>query len=432
MTAQRDERRPSRAGRTGVWLVGARGSVATTAMVGAAAVVRGLVPPTGCVTETSPFDGLGLPPLDRLVFGGHDVVDTPLATRAASLERARVIPPGLLAAVGDALEAAERSIRPGYRPGVAATQRAGITTLMADLAEFRLREGLDQVVVVNVASTEPAAAPHPAHASLGELDRALAAGETVLPPSAAYAYASLASECAFVDFTPSTGARLPALHELARMRRAPYGGSDGKTGETLLKSVLAPMFRSRALAVRSWSGTNLLGGGDGANLADPEAAATKLASKRRSLEEALGGSVVGATHIDYVPDLGEWKTAWDHVTFEGFLGVGMTFQFTWQGCDSTLAAPLVLDLVRLAALAHDAGQVGPLEALAFFFKDPIGVGPFGSLAAQHDRLVAWASSLVAPEPAADDDPPGPARASLPRPVSVAIASPSGNRVVPGR
>jgi myo-inositol-1-phosphate synthase len=161
-----------------------------------------------------------------------------------------------------------------------------------------------------------------------------------------------------------------------------------------VQSALAPMFTARALRVRAWSGTNLLGGGDGATLADPGAAASKTVSKRRGLGHLLGHPVEGTVHIDCVPALGEWKTAWDHVAFQGFLGTPMSMQFTWQGCDCALAAPLVLDLARLMAAAHAAGEAGPLGALGFFFKDPVGSAEFG-LAAQYEALCAYAASLEA-------------------------------------
>jgi myo-inositol-1-phosphate synthase len=195
-----------------------------------------------------------------------------------------------------------------------------------------------------------------------------------------------------VDFTPSTGARLPALAELARRSRVPYAGHDGKTGETLVKSVLAPMFALRNLTVRSWSGVNLLGGDDGANLAEPAANAAKAASKQRVLAETLGYQPQGTTRIDYVDDIGDFKTAWDLITFSGFLGTAMRMEFTWHGCDSALAAPLVLDLARITAAAHHAGRSGPLTELAFFFKDPLGDVDH-SLAAQWTSLRALVREL---------------------------------------
>jgi myo-inositol-1-phosphate synthase len=152
------------------------------------------------------------------------------------------------------------------------------------------------------------------------------------------------------------------------------------------------MFAMRNLRVRSWSGLNLLGGGDGASLAEPGANATKTASKRRVLGETLGYQPEGQTRIDYVPDLGDFKTAWDLVTFQGFLGTPMRLEFSWHGCDSALAAPLVLDLARLTAAAHAAGLAGPLAELAFFFKDPLGCGSH-SLAAQWADLCVFAARL---------------------------------------
>jgi myo-inositol-1-phosphate synthase len=264
--------------------------------------------------------------------------------------------------------------------------------LVADLAAFRDRHRLDRVVVVNVSSTEPVPDPHPAHARLEALSVALCEPGTVLPPSSLYAYAALRAGCPYVDFTPSTGARLPALAELAQAQRLPYAGHDGKTGETLVKSVLAPMFAMRNLAVRSWSGINLLGGGDGASLAEPGANAAKSVSKQRVLGETLGYVPEGTTSIEYVADIGDFKTAWDLVTFSGFLGTGMRLEFTWHGCDSALAAPLVLDLARITAAAHRAGRTGPLTELAFFFKDPLGDVDH-ALSAQWEALRRFVTGL---------------------------------------
>ncbi|MFE5791342.1 inositol-3-phosphate synthase [Streptomyces sp. NPDC056503] len=379
-------------GRTGVWFVGARGSVATTAVVGAAAVAAGLVPPTGMVADLAEFADAGVPAVDRLVFGGHDVTEVPLPKRAEQLAAGGVFPPALLPAVARALEAADREIRPGARTPSDRPQRETAAALAQDIASFRDRHGLDQVVVVDVSSTEPPAAPHPAHDDLAALEEALGETPGVLPPSSLYAYAALLADCGHVGFTPSPGLRLPALRELAALQGLPYAGSDGKTGETLVRTALGPMFAHRALRVRSWSGTNLLGGGDGATLADPEAALSKNTSKRSGLTAMLGDQVEGLTHIDYVPSMGELKTAWDHIAFDGFLGTSMTLQFTWQGVDSALAAPLVLDLARLLARAREHGAGGPQEQLAFFFKDPVradGSPAEHRLVAQFEALTAW-------------------------------------------
>jgi myo-inositol-1-phosphate synthase len=358
--------------RTGVWLIGARGSVAVTSTVGALAIRAGLSETDGCVSELPGVRGEALPQLSDLTFGGHDITSTPLVKKADALGAAGVLPARLVGAVQAELAAIERDLRP---LPVGPSQAAIAERLVADVTGFRRRHDLAEVVVVNVASTEPAAPPHPAHADLSALEAALASEEPVLPPSSLAAYAAFAARCSYVDFTPSTGARLPALDTLARRHGVPYAGNDGKTGETLVRSVLGPMFAWRHLRVRTWSGINLLGGGDGCNLANPAANAAKSSSKQRVLVETLGYQPQGSTRIEHVEDLGDFKTAWDLITFSGFLGTEMRMEFTWHGCDSALAAPLVLDLARLVAAAHRAGHCGPLGELAFFFKDPVGAAP---------------------------------------------------------
>ncbi|MFJ8952860.1 inositol-3-phosphate synthase [Streptomyces sp. NPDC102381] len=361
--------------RFGVWLIGARGSVATTAVAGCAAVGAGLHPPSGMVTETEPFTTAGLPSLTSLVFGGHDTLDCPLPKRAEQLAAGGVLPHGLPGAVHGELAAADREIKPGGPlPGDGRAQDQLIAAFTADIQAFVRRHALAGAVVVNVASTE--APPR---------------GDE-LPASSLYAAAALRAGCPYINFTPSTGLHHPSLQHAAHTAGVPFAGRDGKTGQTLLRSVLGPMFRRRALDVRAWSGTNLLGGGDGAALADPAAAAAKNAGKERVLADTLGAVPQGEVHIDDVPALGDWKTAWDHIAFDGFLGARMTLQTTWQGCDSALAAPLVLDLARLLLRADESGLTGPRPELGFYFKDP-DPGASSDLDHQYDSLLAFADRL---------------------------------------
>nr|QEO75099.1 hypothetical protein [uncultured bacterium] len=374
--------------KTGVWLIGARGSLAATVACGLLGLQAGLVAPTGCVTSTLDLSD-SFPDWDDLVLGGHDIVSKSLEKRAEQLVEGGVLPLRVYSAVRGELAAVERSLRPGYDPLTwQGSQADAVARLAADIEEFRTEHGLARVVVVNVSSTEPPVAGRPEHTDLTALNWALAAHTDVLPPSSIAAYAAIEAGCSYVDFTPSTGIRLPALTDLAARKGLPYAGSDGKTGQTLVRSVLAPMFAARALRVESWAGTNLLGGGDGASLGEPDRAAAKLASKARVLDP----DVVAPLHIDNVPSLGERKVAWDHVTFAGFLGARMSLQLTWDGYDSALAAPLVLDLARLVAGAHAAGEAGPLGALAFFFKDPLGSDEHG-LMEQARTLTDWAEGL---------------------------------------
>lgn len=335
--------------------------------------------------RTAPADGPGhrdprlrrqpTAALSSLVFGGHDTLDCPLPKRAEQLAAGGVLPPGLPAAVEAELDAAEGEIRPGGPlPGETRDEEQLIAAFATDMRDFVRRNGLARAVVVNVASTEPAPTG------------------PALPASSLYAAAALRAGCPYVNFTPSTGLHHPDLATLTASSGLPYAGRDGKTGQTLLRSVLGPMFAQRALAVRAWSGTNLLGGGDGAALADPAAAAAKNAGKERVLADTLGTVPEGQVHIDDVPALGDWKTAWDHIAFDGFLGTRMILQTIWQGCDSALAAPLVLDLARLLARAHERGLSGPRPELAFFFKDPVGDAP-ASLAEQYAELESFARRL---------------------------------------
>ena len=233
--------------KTGLWLIGGRGSVATTTIAGAAALTKGLVQPTGLVTELPPFAEAGLPEIVNLVFGGHDLAGTPLSDRAQALAQAGVIPSWLPQAVDEELAEAEANLRAGIPPDeLGGPPLDHVEAIQRDLEAFRERWGLRRVVAVNVSSTEAFAPPDPAHESLAALEDALRGGRPVLSATGLYAYGALDAGCPYVDFTPSLGTHVPALFELARARGVPYAGNDGKTGETLLKTALAPVFVSRA------------------------------------------------------------------------------------------------------------------------------------------------------------------------------------------
>ncbi|MBC2932633.1 inositol-3-phosphate synthase [Nocardioides sp. zg-1228] len=378
------------AGTLGIWFIGARGSLATTATIGLSALAAHLTDETGCVCSHPDLDARGLAAYADIVVGGHDVDTLPLVKQAERLVAGGVVPGVLARQVTSELEHAEARLRAGVR-GHSGDQRADVERLAADIRDFGA--GLDHVVVVDVSSTE---APHdagPDAADWAGLQDAWAQGRAPLSTSSVYACAAVLAGAAYVAFTPSPGIDVPALRELADERGVAYAGSDGKTGETLVKSALAPMFSTRSLAVRSWTSVNLLGGGDGSTLSDPAARESKTSTKRSGLESMLGHPVPGPMHIDYVEDLGDWKTAWDHVRFDGFLGTRMTMQFTWEGCDSALAAPLVLDLARLTGRAVAVGESGPLSALGFFFKQPLGSQEH-RLAQQWEALLSWSTACA--------------------------------------
>jgi myo-inositol-1-phosphate synthase len=433
--------------RIGLWLVGAKGGVASTTILGLLALRKGLIGTTGLVTETPPFRDLDLARWDELVVGGHEIRNLRLAEEAMRVAtEMRAVPLAVVEQCRGELDEIDCRVRPGtvhnVGPAISGLADAAVprepspgeilARLRHDIEEFRAAVAAEHVVVLNVASTEPPAdaaglpdtwaqmeralrekgdSPHlperpegcfaqmgtvpffPSGGTRSVPDTLLSVPDT-LPASSLYAIAALDLGCTYINFTPSLGAGLPAIDELARLRGACHCGADGKTGETLLKSVLAPMFARRNLQVLSWVSHNIFGNMDGRVLDDPLHKRSKIASKEHLVGEILGYRPQSHISIEYIPDLGDWKTAWDHVHFAGFLGTPMTLQFIWQGCDSVLAAPLVLDLVRLAERATRRGQSGALRFLASFFKSPLGVTEH-RFDRQFQMLEDWAEEVRA-------------------------------------
>jgi myo-inositol-1-phosphate synthase len=375
--------------RVGLWFIGACGGVASTTALGLSALARGLTSTTGLVTALPQFAKLDLDQAENFVLGGHDIRQATLLSAVRELHaRSGVFDEHTIAACASDLENWSTNLRPGvvYRPNAsitaladradvrqARTPREAIEQIQTDLKAFKTSQKLDQLVVLNAASTEP---PFEATEEQQSLARLLPALErttpAALPTSSIYAFAAIDAGFPYINMTPSRGATLPAIEELARKRGVPHAGQDLKTGETLIKSVLAPLFARRNLRVLSWVGHNILGNRDGLVLNDPDNKASKVKSKDALLAELLGYKPNSIVSIEYVESLDDWKTAWDHIHFEGFLGTKMTLQFTWQGCDSLLAAPLVIDLVKLAALAQRRSESGIMSHLACFFKNPLG------------------------------------------------------------
>ena len=392
-------------GRIGIWLIGAKGAVSTTAMLGLAALRQGHAPTTGLVSELPLFSGVDLVGWNDIVVGGHDIRAASLRSGIEELQRdSRVFDDQLVASTADWIEEAEANIRPGitlhvgskieslcdwpHPDGPAPHPAAAIESVARDLKQFQAEHQLDRVVVINLSSTEPPVDTTRLPGSWAELEPLLQDPACPLPASSIYAVAALSNQMAYVNFTPSLGSNLPAIDELARYRKICHMGRDGKTGETLLKSVLAPMFAARNLEVMSWVGHNIFGNRDGQVLDDPVNKQTKVTSKDQLLGQILGYHPQTLVSIEYIQSLGDWKTAWDHIHFRGFLNTPMIMQFTWQGCDSLLAAPLVIDLFRLTELSMRRGEVGLLSQLACFFKSPAGTEE-NDFARQFQALEQW-------------------------------------------
>jgi myo-inositol-1-phosphate synthase len=396
--------------RVGLWMIGAFGGVATTAALGLAALRRGVGDTTSMVTALPLFDGIDLDDPAQFVVGGHDIRLSHFRNTIREFqERSNIFDRDLVHACLPDLDAWAENVRAGTmlntgatigkladRPDLPRTDspRAAVERIQHDLLAFRDAHQIDQLVVINVASTEPPFELKEAHHSLDRLmnTKECQDGDKILPASSLYAWAAIDLGLPYVNFTPSLGASFPAIQELATERKSPIGGKDGKTGETLLKSVLAPMFALRNWHILSWVGHNIFGNRDGLVLDDPTNKASKIKTKDKVISSIVGYKPQTHVSIEYIESLDDWKTAWDHIHFRGFLGTKMTMQFTWQGCDSILAAPLVLDLARLALLAQRRGEFGIMRHLACFFKSPMGVEEHDFFK-QFAMLEKWATEL---------------------------------------
>lgn len=398
--------------RIGVWLIGAWGGVATTVAVGVLALKRGLTGTTALVSSQPLFEKLDLAGWDELVLGGHEIRETTaLAEAKQLLEKSHVFQPHLLQQLEPELAAFDKNVRPGTLINVGPTITSLASSqalqfqhesaaqasarLASDIREFQQREKLDRVIVVNVSSTEPPPPEKVHQLTWGEMSQLLdQPGPGILPASSLYAIAALRTKCPFVNFTPSVGTDCPALKEYALQQGVVHVGRDGKTGETLMKAVLAPMFAARNLQVMSWVGHNIFGNLDGKVLDDPVNKANKVRSKDHLLTEILGYKPQTLVSIEYIESMGDWKTAWDHIHFQGFLGTPMVLQFIWQGCDSLLAAPLVIDLIRLTEREARRGKAGVMSHLASFFKSPMECDE-PAFAYQFQQLTQWAETVAA-------------------------------------
>ncbi|HZZ78110.1 MAG TPA: inositol-3-phosphate synthase [Gemmataceae bacterium] len=374
--------------RVGLWLIGALGGVSSTAAIGISALSRKLTDSTSLVTATPMFDGVDLDGFDQFVVGGHDIRRSSLIDAVRDLhQRSNVFSEALIQGCKPDLEAWSANVRPGTVLGAGPTisrladmpevqrvrtPREAVERVQADLKEFRERNKLDQLVVANVSSTEPPCDLDERFDTIPRFRAALEAKDANIPASALYGWAALDMGVPYVNFTPSLGASFPAALELAKEKKASVSGKDGKTGETLMKTVLAPMFAYRNFRVLSWVGHNIFGNRDGVVLDDPANKASKVQTKDQVVSSIVGYKPQTHVSIEYIQSLDDWKTAWDHIHFQGFLGTKMILQFLWQGCDSLLAAPLLLDIVRLTLLAQRRGESGVLSHLACFFKSPMG------------------------------------------------------------
>ncbi|MFP3909027.1 MAG: inositol-3-phosphate synthase [Archaeoglobaceae archaeon] len=367
-----------------IWLIGAYGIVSSTAIAGGKAIEKGAISTTGLVSELSHFKGLDkFAPL-KFDFGGHEIRPVSNAYQAA-LEQVKLnrhFDRDLLEEVREDLENITTATGTALNCGTGIEEFKDVKTLESEgltLKEItdRLIEDMkkfsdDETVVINAASTEPLSKANEVyHNSLDGFETMLEENENeYVNASMLYAYAALKSGLPYANFTPSSGSNIPALKELAN-DKAPHAGNDGKTGETLVKTTLAPMFLYRNLRIAGWMGYNILGDDDGKVLAHKDNKESKVESKDKVLEKILGYSPFSITEIDFFPSLLDNKTAFDFIHFEGFLDSKMKFYFIWDAIDAIVAAPLIIDLARFLLYAKKKGKTGVVKELGFFFKNPM-------------------------------------------------------------
>ena len=393
--------------RIGVAIVGVNGAVASTVIAGVELMKRGLVPRVGMVTERtdariaeSITELLDFAPLDAMVFGGWDLQ---FANVFEGALHHKVLPVHMLEKVRGELE----SIKPwpavfssayvekleGKNVVHAKTYREELALLERDVEAFKKQHNLDRLVVVNLASTERFLEVQPAHQSLRAFEAALDANDPAISPAMRYFYVANKLRAPYCNFTPSL-TNVPALAQQADETVNPYAGMDGKTGQTLIKTALASMFRARRLLIEGWYSTNFLGNGDGMVLEAPGSNKTKVLSKKDVLDSIVGYHVDNhQVHIHYYKPRGDSKEAWDNIDIVGFAGVPMQIKVNFLCQDSALAAPLVVDLVRLLDVAKKAGERGIQRQLSIFFKSPYtapGETAVHDLFKQEKLLVDWA------------------------------------------
>ncbi|MBK5112046.1 MAG: inositol-3-phosphate synthase [Candidatus Heimdallarchaeota archaeon] len=374
----------------GIWLIGAYGAVSTTTMTGIAAIKTGAAPrvQVGMVTEAPECDPIRSKfPLEEIAVGGHEVRFLDRNAYQASekiweenvhfqrsyLDKGKNELSKIKAKKGTAINCGPGVDALGELDtleGEGLTLSEIISRIMKDYESFKNKNG--EVCVINAASTEPHIPLTEAHQSLDTFEGLIDENQTeMVTASMLYAYAAFKQKIPYGNFTPSHGATVPAIRELAVKQKMPYMGDDGKTGETLMKTTLAPMFKMRNLKILGWAGFNILGDDDGVTLSKDANKASKIESKDKAISSSIGYSPFSITEIKYFPPLVDHKVAWDYISYRGFLGTKMALQFTWHGIDSILAAPIAIDIARSLMFAKSRGEFGAIHELAFFFKHPI-------------------------------------------------------------
>lgn len=394
------------------------GAVSSTFMAGVEAVRQGLTLPIGSLTQMGHIrlgkrtegrqplvrNFLPLADLNSIVFGGWDIFPDNVYESAC---KAGVLPEALLAKLQPQLEKIQpmpavfeqhyvkKLNGPNVKTGLSKAEQAA--AVIEDMENFKRRERCDRLVMIWCGSTEIFLSRSEVHATLANFEKGLRNNDPQIAPSMIYAYAAIKAGVAYANGAPNLSADIPALDELARETGTPTCGKDFKTGQTLLKTILAPGFKARLLGLNGWFSTNILGNRDGEVLDDPESFKTKEESKlgvlgsilQPDLYPDLYGKLYHKVRINYYPPRGDNKEGWDNIDIFGWCGMPMQIKVDFLCRDSILAAPLVLDLALFLDLAKRARLSGIQEWLSMFFKSPVvaaGLYPEHDLFIQQKKL----------------------------------------------
>lgn len=385
-------------GKLGILIPGL-GAVATTLIAGVEAVKKGIAQPVGSLTQMGNIrlgkrtenrfpkikDFVPIVDLNNIVFGGWDVYSDNVFEAAI---KAKVLEPMLLHAVKSELEAVKPMkavFDKGYVSNLDGDHIKQVATkwdlakaVMDDIENFSDANDCSRVVMVWCGSTEKYIETSDVHETIISFEEGLRNNDPAIAPSMIYAYAALKLGVPFANGAPNLTCDIPALIELAKETNTPIGGKDFKTGQTLMKTILAPGLQARALGIKGWFSTNILGNRDGLVLDNPDNFKTKEVSKLSVLEDILQpdispelyGELYHKVRINYYPPHGDNKESWDNIDIFGWLGYSMQIKINFLCRDSILAAPIVLDLALFMDLAKRAGMSGIQEWLSFYFKSP--------------------------------------------------------------
>jgi myo-inositol-1-phosphate synthase len=416
-------------GRIGVLLPG-MGAVATTFIAGVEAIRRGLAKPFGSLTQMNTIrlgkrtegrtprikEFVPLAGLDQLVFGGWDPIPDDAyesALKSGVLERLHLDPiAGFLRGIKPMSAVFDKAYvkkLDGPNKKTLPTKRDLAEALREDIRAFKAKHGCDRMVMIWCGSTEIFLRPGPVHQTLEAFEKAMVENDPAIAPSMLYAYAALMEGVPYANGAPNLSGDIPALERLALDRGVPIAGKDFKTGQTLMKTILAPGLKARMLGLSGWFSTNILGNRDGEVLDDPESFKTKEESKLGVLEHILQpamypelyGKMYHKVRINYYPPRGDNKEGWDNLDIFGWLGYPMQIKVDFLCRDSILAAPIVLDLALFLDLASRAGMQGIQEWLSFYFKSPQtpeGLYPEHDLFIQQRKLKNTLRWMMGEEP----------------------------------